>query len=121
MKVYIIMENWTGNGNIPTIYGVFSTEEKAEYAYELAKKNHDNNFTFYIIERKLDLHCENNDTLEISFQERLEALEQYMAVAQRKIMALQNAVNTLLFISELEDEKAREFMNDVMNNFGRNK
>ena len=58
---------------------------------------------------------------DISLQERIEALEQYMSVAQMKIMALQDAVNALLFVADIEDEKARKFMGNVMNNFGRHK
>jgi hypothetical protein len=58
---------------------------------------------------------------DISLEERVEALEQYMSVAQMKIMALQDAVNALLFASEIDDEKAKKFMGNVMNNFGRHK
>jgi len=61
------------------------------------------------------------DNDDISLEERFEALEQYMNVAQMKIMALQDAVNALLFASDIDDEKAKKFMENVMNNFGRHK
>ncbi len=59
---------------------------------------------------------------DISLQERLEALEQYMSVAQMKIMALQNAAQSIVFclLREFGEEKAKSIMNDVMRNFGRN-
>jgi hypothetical protein len=60
---------------------------------------------------------------DISLEERLEALEQYMSVAQMKIMALQNAAQSIAFclLRELGEEKAKSIMDDVMKNFGRHK
>jgi len=61
--------------------------------------------------------------VEISLEERIEALEQYMNVAQMKIMALQNATQSMAFnlLMYLGEEKTKSIMEDVMKNFGRHK
>jgi hypothetical protein len=86
--VFIIIENWSRNGNSPAIYGVFSTEEKANAALKNAVARHDESFSFYITQRDLDAHLLDSSE-EVSLEERLEALEQYMNVAQQKIVALE--------------------------------
>lgn len=63
---------------------------------------------------------DNSDTPDL--QEQIEALQQYMTVAQRKIMALQSNVNLLLYLSrdKMRDEQALRRMDAVMKGFGRN-
>ena len=55
-------------------------------------------------------------------QEQIEALQQYMTVAQRKIMALQGNVDFLIYLSrdKMGDEQALRRMDAVMKGFGRN-
>lgn len=63
----------------------------------------------------------NDDCDGPDLQEQVEALQQYMAVAQRKIMALQANVDFLLYLSrdKMGDEQALRRMNAVMKGFGR--
>lgn len=60
---------------------------------------------------------------EVSLEERTEALEQYMNVAQMKIMALQSNVDFLLYTlrNEIGEEETKRRMDQVINNFGRMK
>lgn len=95
MKIYIV----TGRRDAPVkerfIVGVFSSSEEASFALNEAKEKMGNQFSFFTETRALNQRIkyhssekeEDND--DISLQERLEALEQYMSVAQQKIMALE--------------------------------
>ena len=64
----------------------------------------------------------NDDCDSPDLQEQVEALQQYMAVAQRKIMALQANVDFLIYLSrdKMGDEQALRRMDAVMKGFGRN-
>lgn len=58
---------------------------------------------------------------DIDVQQELEAIHQYITVCQRKILSLQHAVQTLLYVcrDELGENEARRLMGDVMREFGR--
>lgn len=65
---------------------------------------------------------ENSDSSDTpDLQEQIEALQQYMTVAQRKIMALQANVDLLIYLSrdKMGDEQALRRMDAVMKGFGR--
>ena len=110
-------------GANPFIVGVFSTEEKADSAVEAMDKKWGKSYHFSRALCELDKVEVGQSEPEISLEERLEALEQYMTVAQNKIMRLQNSVQSLVFNvrGQLGDEKAAGLMADVMNGFGRHK
>lgn len=61
------------------------------------------------------------DPEEPDTQEQLEALQQYMTVAQQKIMALQHNVDFLLWLMKdrMGDEECKRRMAQVMQKFGR--
>jgi len=63
---------------------------------------------------------ENDD---ISLEERVQALSDYMDVVQMKIMRLQNAVQSVAFhlLQFLGEEKTKAIMDEVMKDFGRRK
>jgi len=129
MKVHIV----TGRRDAPVkerfIVGVFSSSEEASFALNEAKEKMGNQFSFFtetrVLNQRIRYHSsekeEDND--DISLQERLEALEQYMSVAQMKIMALQSNLDFMLYLhkEEIGDTEAKRRMNQVSSNFGRNK
>jgi hypothetical protein len=110
-------------GANPFIVGVFSTEEKADSAVKVMDKRWANNYHFSRALWELDKLEVGEDKSEVSLEERLEALEQYMNVAQMKIMALQNATQSMAFnlLMYLGEEKTKSIMEDVMKNFGRHR
>ncbi len=66
---------------------------------------------------------ENSDSSDApDLQEQLEALQQYMSVVQRKIMALQSNVNFLLYLNKekMGESEAIRRMAQTMQGFGRN-
>ena len=95
MKVHIV----TGRRDVPKegqfIVGVFSSSEEASFALNEAKEKMGNQFSFFtetrVLNQRIRYHGsekeEDND--DISLLERLEALEQYMSVAQQKIIKLE--------------------------------
>lgn len=63
---------------------------------------------------------ENDD---ISLEERVQALSDYMDVVQMKIMRLQNTVQSLAFhlLQFLGESRTKAIMDEVMKDFGRKK
>jgi hypothetical protein len=63
------------------------------------------------------------DNDDISLEERIQALSDYMDVVQMKIMRLQNAVQSVAFhlLQSLGEEKTKAIMDEVMKDFGRKK
>jgi hypothetical protein len=110
-------------GANPFIVGVFSSHKKADVAIEDMTKRWANNYHFSRAECEVDKLEVGQSEPEVSLEERLEALEQYMTVAQNKIMRIQNAVQSLTFNvrGQLGDESTRSIMEDVMEGFGRHR
>jgi len=106
------------------LVGVFSTDEKARAAISIEQKRMGQIYDFSTAFRTIDVICgEPPYDPEISLEERVEALEQYMNVAQMKIMALQNAVQSMAFnlLMYLGEDRTKSIMEDVMKGFGRHK
>jgi hypothetical protein len=110
-------------GANPFIVGVFSSHEKADSEIEYLGKRYANAYHFSRTECDVDKREVGQSEPEVSLEERLEALEQYMNVAQMKIMALQNATQSMAFnlLMYLGEEKTKSIMQDVMKNFGRHR
>jgi hypothetical protein len=107
----------------PFIVGVFSSHKKADVTVEDMTKRWANNYHFSRAECEVDKLEVGQSEPEVSLEERLEALEQYMNVAQMKIMALQNATQSMAFnlLMYLGEEKTKSIMEDVMKGFGRHR
>jgi putative NIF3 family GTP cyclohydrolase 1 type 2 len=110
-------------GANPFVVGVFSSHEKADSEIEYLGERYANAYHFSRTECEVDKREVGQSEPEVSLEERVEALEQYMNVAQMKIMRLQNAVQSLTFNvrGQLGDERTRSIMEDVMKGFGRHK
>jgi hypothetical protein len=123
MKVVVVRAHHREIESQSYMVGVFSTYEKAKTAISIEQERMGQSYDFSTAPRTIDSICGEPCEPEVSLEERLEALEQYMNVAQNKIMRLQNAVQSLTFNvrGQLGDERTRSIMEDVMKEFGRHK
>jgi len=127
MKIYVV----TGKRDDPRegrfIIGVFSSPEEASSAVEEAEKRMGNQFSFFTETRVLNQHIryhgyEDSDD-DISLEERIEALEQYMSVAQQKIVVLEAHLNAYHNYAEgpSTEKLRRQWKILVDNQIGRHK
>jgi hypothetical protein len=123
MKVIVVRAHHRDIESQSYMVGVFSTYEKAKTAISIEQERMGQSYDFSTAPRTIDSICGEPCEPEISLEERLEALEQYMNVAQMKIMALQNATQSMAFnlLMYLGEEKTKSIMEDVMKGFGRHK
>jgi hypothetical protein len=90
MKVYIVQAlkgRSRKEHSYSHIVGVFSDEKLAEEVKEAEEHEHGERYTYIVALFYVESALVDDE--EVSLEERLEALEQYMSVAQRKIMALE--------------------------------
>jgi hypothetical protein len=123
MKIYIfVAQDRHIEENVPFIVGAFSSHEKTMDAMRAFEQRHGEKYQTTYAEWELDKTIEVHEP-EISLEERIEALEQYMNVAQMKIMTLQSYMHMVLFDlkDQVGDDETRKRMDAVMREFGRHR
>ena len=89
MKIYVVTGKRDTSVEGRFMVGIFSSNEEANLAMEEAKGKMGSQFSFFMEPRVLNQRIKYHDAEDISLEERVEALEQYMNVAQQKIVALE--------------------------------
>lgn len=123
MKVIVVRAHHREIESQSYMVGVFSTYEKAKTAISIEQERMGQSYDFSTAPRTIDSICGEPCEPEISLEERIEALEQYMNVAQNKIMALQSNLDFMLYLhrDEVGHAETRRRMDQVGRDFGRHK